>query len=74
MKSNNVLLQYSIRSLYRDLLASCEEEKEAVTRNPEPSATDEDKQLEKEIESKMEDLTSIPTFPGKLVMHSIAYS
>jgi hypothetical protein len=57
-------LEYSIRSLYRDLLFSCEEEKEAVTKNPENSVRDEDKQLEKEIESKMEDLTSIPTFPG----------
>lgn len=53
--------------MYRDLLASCEEEKEAITRNPETSVTDEDKQLEKEIESKMEDLTSIPTFPGRLL-------
>jgi hypothetical protein len=63
---SDFVLQYSIRSLYRDLLFSCEEEKEAVTKNPENSVRDEDKQLEKEIESKMEDLTSIPTFPGKI--------
>lgn len=56
-----------MRNKYADELVSCEEIKEAIRVDPDAY----EKLAEREIESKVEDLTSIPTLLGSLFSHLV---
>jgi hypothetical protein len=60
-------LEHSMRNKYADELVSCEEIKEAIRVDPDAY----EKLAEKEIESKVEDLTSIPSLLGSLFSHLV---